>query len=263
MSHALDNAQEICKLLKYSACRDAIFHKLKDEISPQVPGIHTLCPTRWTVRAASLESIRLNYQALVATWEEAVNVVKESEIKAQINGVAAKIKEFDFLFCLLLVERITQITLAKQLKQPQCLQLRVAGCLSEVLKKLRTDECFDQFWANAEKVQENLNISEASLPRLHKRPRRYEDGMADHYHSTPMMHYKQMYFEALDAAVVATEDRFDQNDYSIYIKLEHPGSYTERLFPKFSIGSGLLWSRLQCIRTLKPTLSCLATWILC
>ena len=31
MSHALNNAQEICKFLKYSPCRDAIFHKLKDE----------------------------------------------------------------------------------------------------------------------------------------------------------------------------------------------------------------------------------------
>ena len=67
MSHALDNVQEIYKLLKYSPRRDAIFHKLKDELSPHVPGIRTLCPTRWTVRGASLESIRLNYHTLEAT----------------------------------------------------------------------------------------------------------------------------------------------------------------------------------------------------
>ena len=75
--HAFDNVQEICKLLKYSPRRDAIFHKLKGEVSPQVPGIRTFCPTRWTVRAASLESIRLNYQALKATWED---VVRESDL---------------------------------------------------------------------------------------------------------------------------------------------------------------------------------------
>ena len=226
MSHALDNAQEICKLLKYSPRRDAIFHKLKDELSPQVPGIRTLCPTRWTVRAASLESIRLNYEILEATWEEAVDVVKESDIKARINGVAAKMKEFDFLFCLLLSERILKHTdnLSKTIQataMPAVEGHRLSQLCIEVLRKLRTDECFDHFWAYVEQIRETLNVSDASLPRVHKRPRRYEDGTADHYHPpTPMMHYKQIYFEALDAAIVAIGDRFDQSDYSMYAKLE-------------------------------------------
>ena len=65
-----------------------------------------------------------------------------------------------------------------------------------------------------------MSVSEASLPRLHKIQRRYEDGTADHYHpATPMRHCKRIYFEALDAAVVAIEDRFDQNDYSMHAKL--------------------------------------------
>ena len=226
MSHALDNAQEICKLLKYSPQRDAIFHKLKDELSPQVPGIRTLYTTRWTVRAASLESIRLNYVTLEATWEEAVDVVRESDIKARINGVAAKMKEFDFLFCLMLSERILKHTdnLSKTIQatsMPAVEGRRLSHLCTEVLKKLRTDESFDQFWAYVEQVQHTLNVSDASLPRPHKRPRQYEDGTADHYHSpTPFMHYKQIYFEALDAAVVAIGDHFDQNDYSMYAKLE-------------------------------------------
>ena len=75
--------------------------------------------------------IQLNYQTLEATWEEAVDVVKESDIKAWINGVAAKMKEFDFFFflcCLLLAEKIFKHTdnLNKQFKQHQCLQLRVS-----------------------------------------------------------------------------------------------------------------------------------------
>ena len=32
--------------------------------------------------------------------------------------------------------------------------------------------------------------------------------------------YASVYFEALDAAIVAIGDRFDQNDYSMYVKLE-------------------------------------------
>ena len=49
MSDALDHALEICKLLKFSPRRDSVFLKLKQELSPQVPGIRTLCPTCWTV----------------------------------------------------------------------------------------------------------------------------------------------------------------------------------------------------------------------
>ena len=104
MADTLDHALEICKLLKFSPRRDAIFNKIKQEITPHVPGLRTLCPTRWTVRAASLESIRLNYATLMATWEEAVDVAKQSELKARINGVAAKMGEFEFLFCLMLAE---------------------------------------------------------------------------------------------------------------------------------------------------------------
>ena len=57
MSNVLDHAQEIRKLIKLCPRRDAIFQKLKDELTPSVPGLRNLCPIRWTVRAASLESI--------------------------------------------------------------------------------------------------------------------------------------------------------------------------------------------------------------
>ena len=41
MCDALDIALEICKLLKYSPRRDAIFHKLHQELTPQAPGYET------------------------------------------------------------------------------------------------------------------------------------------------------------------------------------------------------------------------------
>jgi len=67
MCDALDVVLKICKLLKYSPRKDAIFQKLHQELTPQAPGIRNLCPTRWTVRALSLESIWVNYCALEAT----------------------------------------------------------------------------------------------------------------------------------------------------------------------------------------------------
>jgi len=110
MCDALDVALEICKLLKYSPRRDAIFQKLHQELTPQAPGIRNLCPIRWTVCVLSLESIRVNYCALEATWEEALEICSQSEVKARIIGAESKMKDFDFLFGLLLSVRILKHT---------------------------------------------------------------------------------------------------------------------------------------------------------
>ena len=150
MSDVMDHALEICKLLKYSPQRDAIFHKLKEEISPQVPGLHNLCPTRWTVHAASLESIRLNYETLEATWEEVLAVVHESEVKARINGVAAIMKTFDFLFGLILAERILKhtdnLSTTMRTSSMSVVETRsISQTCITVFNKIRTDLSFDQF----------------------------------------------------------------------------------------------------------------------
>ena len=57
MWDALDTSYEIIKLIKKSPAREVIFKKLKAEMDTDSPdaGIRVLCPTRWTVRAASLK----------------------------------------------------------------------------------------------------------------------------------------------------------------------------------------------------------------
>ena len=60
MKSALDVVMEISKLILKSPKRDAIFQKLKDSISHDTPGFRVLCPTRWTVKASSLQSIIYN-----------------------------------------------------------------------------------------------------------------------------------------------------------------------------------------------------------
>ena len=52
---AIDTTFELSKLLKYSAKRTAEYKRLKQEIAPEELGFRTMCPTRWTVRAASLK----------------------------------------------------------------------------------------------------------------------------------------------------------------------------------------------------------------
>ena len=46
----------------------------------------------------SLASILSNYTALQKLWEKSVEIVKDSETIARINGVASQISTFTFLF---------------------------------------------------------------------------------------------------------------------------------------------------------------------
>ncbi len=57
-------------------------------MAPDTPGVRVHCPTRWTVRADSLKSILGNFEVLQELWEEAIDLVKDTEMKARINGVA-------------------------------------------------------------------------------------------------------------------------------------------------------------------------------
>ena len=71
-----------------------------------------MCPTRWTVRAASLQSIIDNYMVFQALWEELRDVLTSSEIRARLVGVEAMTGNFDFLFGLaVLGERILKHTM--------------------------------------------------------------------------------------------------------------------------------------------------------
>lgn len=98
MQDTLDTTLEITKLIKKSPKREVIFRKFADDIKAGSPGIHTLCPTRWTVRAEALTSISENYQALQSTWEAAKQATKDSEMRARITGVASQMERFDYFF---------------------------------------------------------------------------------------------------------------------------------------------------------------------
>ena len=98
MHDALDTTHEITKLIKKSPARDAAFKWLKEEMASDSPGIRVLCPTRWTVQAEALKSIFDNYNVLLELWDESLERVKDTEMKARIQGVAAEMMKFDYFF---------------------------------------------------------------------------------------------------------------------------------------------------------------------
>ena len=75
-----------------------MFEKLKAELAPETPGFRVLCPTRWTVRAASLQSLTDNWILLHELWDESLETNLEAEVKSRVIGVKHQMGTFDNYF---------------------------------------------------------------------------------------------------------------------------------------------------------------------
>ena len=226
MKSALDVIAEISKLIKKSPKRDASFQKLKTELAPDVPGFRVLCPTRWTVRAASLQSVLDNFEVLLGVWEEAQCAQLDSEMRARIGGVNAQMQTFDFLFGVslgnLLLRHTDNLSKALQSRSISAAEgQRLATLTLRVLQSVRDDDKFKLFYSKVLQDQVQFDVQPPSLPRKRKTPRRFETGASvGNFHTTAEDRYRQIYYEALDLVIQAVTDRFDQPGYNVYRNLQ-------------------------------------------
>ena len=220
LSNSLDFAHEITKLIKFSPKRQAIFDKLKETCADVqgVPGIRTMCPTRWTVKGTSCKSILDNYNILARAWEICLSEPIDSETKARILGVNVTMQSFDFFFGLHLSCKIFMLSdnLSATLQQTKLCasdSRRIAMLTVETFKKMRTDESFALWWETVSKLAEDTGIvKEPTLPRKRKAPKRFEEGSSDTYHfyNSPLEYYRSVYFHAVDTVIQTIQQRLDQ-----------------------------------------------------
>ena len=225
IKYALDTTFELSKLLKYSAKRKSEYKRLQAEMAPQDPGFRTLCPTRWTVRAASLQSVMQNFSVIQSSLDSFADTAKrDPEMSARCTGVAAQFSSFDFLFGVALGEKV--LKLVDNLSK--ALQHKMSAAQGQVLAELtikslalmRTEAEFSNFCEKLIEKQSKEDVAEPSLPRKRKRPCRYDEGSSGHFATCIEDHYRVMYFSAFDMAIQSIKSRFDQPHYKIYSKLE-------------------------------------------
>ncbi len=113
---------------------------------------------RWTVRADSLKSILDNFEVLQELWEEAIDLVKDTEMKARINGVASQMKTFDYYFGIwlghLILKNSDNLSRALQKSDISASEgQEVASMTLKVFKSIRSDDMFKLFW---EKICEEV-----------------------------------------------------------------------------------------------------------
>ena len=96
--NVMDFIYQLVQLIKFSPKRTTIFSRFKKEISlsndhTPSPSLRTICPTRWTVRHRSIESVLLNYKVLQDTLEEIQK--KRDEYAAKAHGMVLQMEMFD------------------------------------------------------------------------------------------------------------------------------------------------------------------------
>lgn len=169
MRDSLDTVFEMSKLVKYSPRRDTILEQLKREMAPDTPGFRVLCPTRWTVRALSLNSVLENYSVLQFLWETCYECTKDSEIRSRIISVKTQMQSFDFLFGVSLGYEILRHTdnLSRTL-QKKDLSAAEGQHITELslttLSEMRNEDSFDTFWESLNNKLDDLDVSEPRLP---------------------------------------------------------------------------------------------------
>lgn len=81
---------------------------------------------------------------------------------------------------------------------------------------------FKLFWQKLLEQTSQFGIEEPALPRKRKAPKRIEVGSSEGVSpSSPENHYKMIYFEALDTVIACVKNRFNQEGFQMYHKLEH------------------------------------------
>ena len=144
-------AKEICKLIKKSPQRETLLRKLRKENDNDAKRVHAFCPTRWTVRGDTLNSLINNHKELMNVWDSGIASTTDTEIKARMIGVQTTMRKLSFLFGCLIGDKILSPTdvLTNTLQSPELCATEAQQCANGVENTLNKDHCeekFDLFW---------------------------------------------------------------------------------------------------------------------
>ena len=224
--NVMDFVYNLVQLIRFSPKRLSLFDSLRKDISlnsgEATPSLRMLCPTRWTVRHTSIDSVIKNYQILQSALEQIQ--LGHDEYAAKASGLLARMEKFDAFFALKLVHLI--LSSAEQLSiNLQAVDitiqeaLRGAKLLSTHLTSLRNEASFNRFYDGIYEDSKNLT-EEPCLPRQRKTPRKYDEGGLAHQYQDPKARYRHAYFETLELAAGEIEKRFDHEDIHTIKEIE-------------------------------------------
>ena len=141
---------------------------------------------------------------------------------------------FTFYFGLRLGQKLSGMTynLSKTLQMEKLSPLsgkKLSELTIKTMQRMGNDKDFLLFFEAVKKDANKVEmIYEPTLTRKRKQPNystltyieNHEHGKEDYHPNSPVNHFKQIYFDALDNIINAIKDRFDQPGYQIFQDVE-------------------------------------------
>ena len=224
--HTLDTVLELSNLIRYSAKRKALLERIRRDFEMQGSSLRPLCPTRWTVKHKSLDSLHRNYAPLLEALQEiAGNGTSSFEVRSKAGGILRSLLSFKTFFGVKLGVKFYGITdaLSSTLQGRSVTAFdgkNAAKSVCQSLMGLRSEASFTSFWDDSCKQAQELQLEEPSVPRVRRPPLRLDGGSNPTSFSSPSDYYRKVYFEFIDCIHGEIVRRFEQENYHLYMKAE-------------------------------------------
>ena len=215
---ALQWVHDAAKILNTSKGRNDFLEIVNDLEDIPMMTLKTLCPTRWTVRHAAINSVLATYPAVTKMMEHLSTTGTDSLSVAA--GLFTQFKKCEVYLFLLIAKDVFGPTEKLSLVLEGQTQTVSGACKAaeltlKHLREIRNDEHFSILWKEMSAAQDKYNLNVPKVPRLKKVPRRLEHKLnpADPVaYETPHDLFRKVFYEVLDVVIGEVERRFKQPD---------------------------------------------------
>ena len=222
---AISIVRELYNIIRMSQKRLAQFNHLKTHALPNSPSLKPLCPTRWSVRTAAINSVLQNYSILLEELKViSSDSTSKSEASTKATGLIAVLKKFSTFFgfklAYLVFVATEQLATTLQAKDINAqVSIKVAKATDSFLERYRNLDSFNTFFQAVVAESDGLT-SKPALPRQRRVPQRIDDGACNHTYQSVEEYFRQEYYEVLDIMRSELKRRFDQKGLKVLGEIE-------------------------------------------
>ena len=185
--------------------------------------VKPLCPTRWTVRTATLNAVIKNY-AVISVELETIGREAYGEPSRKSCGLLAMIDKFGVYFGLKLSHMIfsvsEQLSMSLQRKDINAQEaVRAVTQAKSLFRRHTSDSAFNDFFQAILKEADELTQPPV-LPRQRQVPRKIDGGAPAHQFTTVEEYFRKQYFEMLDLLSRELDNRFQQPSFKFLQEIE-------------------------------------------
>lgn len=223
MRDIMNFAKDLINTIRESPKRMHVFKTILGNQNSASTGLRPLCPTRWTMRASSLNQILKNYSSLVEFFQ-LFSESDTSDAAAKCSGYLEQMTNFKTFWFLslysLVMSPVEEVNSQIQSKHIGVAEVKSKlGFLYDVIENNRND--FEQFWGKCMNEKPSF-VDEPILPRQRRIPKKLEnvESSAAYIHSSPKEYFKQVYIEACDTVLMCVRERFQSSGLNLVSAVE-------------------------------------------